>query len=194
MPPMSSGWMRRAMLLPKLIPNRWPNSDISKDTMQMTVSGHQSWPIDVYPVTAIDTPTANASMLVAMASSSCVRKWWGWKAVVSSLPCIDSQIIFPPMNSNSVKAIQWPYTAKLAAKWITSSQPISGIRAWKKPKRMLIRTIVFPCQERRIAPLTIETEKQSIASERANKIRSMKLNDDLFYCCSDEVKSDGMNG
>ena len=50
------------------------------------------------------TPTARASMLVAMASGSITRKATlalGWASCLR-----DSKIIFPPMTARSKKAIQ----------------------------------------------------------------------------------------
>ena len=79
------------------------------------------------------TPTARASMLVATARGSMVRKE---KELFSdsSPHSLDSRIMFTPMIPSRIKAIQWSRLAIMAWKRTPSSQPNRGIRAWNRPK------------------------------------------------------------
>ena len=52
------------------------------------------------------TPTASASMLVAMASGS-ILLMETESSVFSSSPETPSRIIFPPISPSRIKAIQW---------------------------------------------------------------------------------------
>jgi len=58
------------------------------------------------------------------------------------------------------------------------SQPMSGIMAWKRPKRKDMRRKDTPSSVRRIMAETIDTVKQSIARAIAKRIISNRLIDD----------------
>ncbi|OPX80916.1 MAG: hypothetical protein A4E50_01322 [Methanosaeta sp. PtaB.Bin087] len=76
------------------------------------------------------TPTARASMLVAMARSVRRRRSRRFAVARSDGPSfIDSKIIFPPMRTRRMKAIQWSKPVTKSLNSSPPSQPITGIKA-----------------------------------------------------------------
>ena len=89
-------------LEPKTLPIFTPKTENRKVVNPMTITDDQSltW------MQANETPTAKASMLVAMASKNMVLKLKE-PSCFSSLPQTASRIMLVPMSNSKPKAIQW---------------------------------------------------------------------------------------
>ena len=87
---------------PKTLPILTPKTENKKVVMPMISTDDQilTW------MQANETPTAKASMLVAMASKSMVLKPKE-PSCSSSLPQTASRIMLAPIKKSKLKAIQW---------------------------------------------------------------------------------------
>ena len=73
------------------------------------------------------TPTASASILVAIASTIIVLK--STLSLLSSSFSNDSLIIFNPINDSSIKAIQWSIIFTASLNEFPKKYPIDGMKA-----------------------------------------------------------------
>ena len=123
-PPVSSA--RRWNRQPRRRPTRPPVTDRAKATTPMTAAESRIWTL----IKAIDTPTARASMLVAMASTHSRRADRSGGASSSSPQPRrrDSHAILPPMTASRPKATQWSTASMYWLTLLPSSQPRRGIR------------------------------------------------------------------
>ena len=128
---------------------------------------------------ANDTPTAKASMLVAMAIMSIVLnpvQLQAHSAVVCCPLSVNSSsdkaslIILTPIMSNNPNAIQWSNDVIRCSNCAPRKYPINGINAWNPPNHNPHNKAVLSENFFVANPLHIETEKASI--ERATLIAS----------------------
>lgn len=167
-PPQSSARSLRAMPHPKRMPNIRPTIDKANDTKPIIPMGERMAENCLMPRSANETPTANASMLVATARASTTFRLVGSYSCFQPSSLKDSIIIRPPRKARILNAIQWSI---LSIRWLKKLAPIHpsrGIKAWKEPKLMLITSIGRSRTRFNIIPLAIETAKQSIASPTAS--------------------------
>jgi hypothetical protein len=160
---------------PNIFPILTPAKENKKVVIPMTVTDfHKST-----DKKAKDTPTAKASMLVAIAIISIVLKpvlLHEHSAVGCCPSSADSSsdkaslIILTPMTSNNPNAIQWSKDVIICSNCAPRKYPIIGINAWNPPNhnphsKAVLRENFFVAK-----PLQIDTEKASI--ERATLIAS----------------------
>ena len=122
------------------------------------------------------TPTARASMLVAIAIMSMVLNPVQLQAVVCCPLSVDSSsdnaslIILTPIMSNNPNAIQWSNDMIRCSNCAPRKYPINGINAWNPPNHNPHNKAVLKENFFVANPLQIDTEKASI--ERATLIAS----------------------
>lgn len=125
------------------------------------------------------TPTANASMLVAIAKTSI--DFHPISGSIDSSSWKESQIILPPIIDNKIKAIQWSNcSSQPLASW-AKQYPRNGIKPWKIPNHAPNHVICFQVTFFNDKPFAIDTAKASIESERAIKNNSIQLKIDLLF-------------
>ena len=168
MPPSSSALILRAIPHPHFTPNISPITDrINETKPMMPTAGKMSMQL-LIPIKAKETPTANASILVATAKPNTTFKLVGSYSCLLPSSLKDSIIMRPPKKANMIKAIQWSTLSIMWLKIRAPAHPSSGINAWKNPKQKAMNKIGRSCMRFRMIPLAMDTAKQSIASPTAS--------------------------
>jgi len=125
------------------------------------------------------TPAPSASMLVATASASSTRRSNTPRPAVSSAAASgsprDSQSIFAPMPPRRAKMIQWSQASTAGPMRRPTSHPITGMRAWKPPKRAATRATSRARRRFAAMPPAPATAMASIASPRARRTIARKV-------------------
>lgn len=105
-PPQSSARNLRAMPQPNRMPNIKPIMDRTNDTKPIMQMGDKMAEQSLMPKNANETPTANASMLVATDNASTTLRLLGSYSCLQSSSLKDSNTMRPPRNRRMAKAIQ----------------------------------------------------------------------------------------
>ena len=124
---------------------------------------------------ANEMPTASASIEVATASTRNSRRSMRLVSLQpqsSSPSCSASQSILPPMNASSTNATQWSTGAMTPMNWLPSAHPMSGMSAWKPPKKSASTAAARRLSLRIPSPRQIETANASIETPTATSSSS----------------------
>ena len=163
---------------PKTFPILTPTNENRKVVMPIIMTENQIFTLR----NANDTPTAKASMLVAMAIMSMVLNPQPHELLSSSSSSSSdkaSLIILTPMTSNRPNAIQWSKAVMRCSNCAPRKYPIKGMRAWNPPNHNPHNKAVLKENFLVAKPLQIETEKASI--ERATLIASKEIISIVYY-------------
>src|SRR5659263_54056 len=154
-----------------------PSAEKRKDeTPIIIIDNHRSMRMK-----AKETPTANASMLVAKANVRTTLSLNGFKLFSSGCTKKFSQIIRPPKTTRIPKEIQWSNVSIKCWKVLPASQPIKGIKAWNRPKKKATRNAGPHLKGFRAMPQAMETAKQSMANPMAMRMMSERFMDEGFF-------------
>lgn len=115
----------------KRMPNIRPTIDKANDTKPIMPMGERIAENCLIPRNANETPTANASMLVATARASTTFRLVGSYSCLQSSSLKDSIIMRPPRKARIPNAIQWSI---LSIRWLKKLAPIHPSRASKPGK------------------------------------------------------------
>ncbi len=117
---------------------------------------------------AMLSPTASASMLVAIERTTSIQPRVGSPAA-SPFSSFEraSRSIFPPTNASRPNATQWSTPRMCSSTVRPASQPMTGIRNWKRPKWNARRKTCRKVSRLRARPAPTATARASIASPTA---------------------------
>ncbi len=160
------------------LPNSIPMNDVIKVTTPIQRAGR-----NISSVVAVrDTPTASASILVAIPRMMSDLSPKMFLVVTSSSSHLyPSYAILAPIYPRSPNAIQWSYLSIVAANILATPNPMIGIIAWKNPKE----NAIFMASWVRIffsdIPVPTDTANASADTESARRSVVMRLMEYVDY-------------